>query len=103
MTEQELDLLQFSSGSMAQPRARAPQVMRRDASEAEFGGVARDDMPNQAFGQAVKRPSFDFGFFVLAVVFLPCLPIAQPPPTRLPKSVRPGAPTRRAFSSQMAS
>jgi hypothetical protein len=34
----------------------------------------------------------------LAVLFLPCLPIAQPPPTRLHGSIRPDAPTCRAFA-----
>ncbi len=53
MAKQELDLLQFSSGRMAQFRARAPEIMRRDAPEAEFGGVLLYDVPNQAFGHAV--------------------------------------------------
>ena len=52
VAEKELDLLQLSAGSMAQLRARAPQVMGRDAPEAEFGGVLLDDVPNQPFGTA---------------------------------------------------
>jgi hypothetical protein len=46
MAKQELYLLKFSSGRMAQFRARAPQVMRRDAPEAEFGGILLYDVPN---------------------------------------------------------
>ena len=57
MAEQELDLLQLSTGSMAQLRARAPQVMGRDGPEAEFAGVLLHDVPNQAFGYAVT-PTF---------------------------------------------
>src|SRR5215472_10382204 len=37
---------------MAQLRARAPQVMRRDAPKAELGGVPLYYVPNQAFGDA---------------------------------------------------
>jgi hypothetical protein len=37
--QQELDLLQLSTGSMAQVCTRAPQVVGRDAPEAEFASV----------------------------------------------------------------
>ena len=53
VAEQELDLLQLSAGGMAQLRARTPQVMRRDGSEAEFGSVLLHHVPNQSFGHAL--------------------------------------------------
>ena len=48
----QLDLLQFSAGGVAQLRARAPQVMRCDGPEPEFGSVLLYDVPNQSFGHA---------------------------------------------------
>ena len=39
MAQQELDLLQLSTGSMAQLRTRAPQVVGRDGPEAEFASI----------------------------------------------------------------
>jgi hypothetical protein len=46
-------------------------------------------------------PSFVFGFFTLAVLLVPCLFIALPPPTRLHKSLRLYEPTRRVFSGRV--
>jgi hypothetical protein len=73
VAEQELDLLQFSAGGVTQLRARAPQVMRRDGPEPEFGSVLLYDVPYQSFGHALtpalsgstyateELASFEFG------------------------------------------
>ena len=57
VAEQELDLLQLSTSSMAQLCTRAPQVVGRDGPEAEFASVLLHHVPNQAFGHALA-PAF---------------------------------------------
>jgi hypothetical protein len=57
MAKEELDVLQLSAGGAAQLRARAPEVMRRDGPESEFGSLLLDDVPNQAFGRALAPKS----------------------------------------------
>lgn len=49
MPEEELNLLQFSAGCMAQLRARAPQIMRRQLGKAELSRVLLYDMPDKPF------------------------------------------------------
>ena len=57
VTEKELDLFQFSTRSMAQLRARAPQIMRRYMGEPEFSSVLFHNMPDDSLGYAVT-PGF---------------------------------------------
>lgn len=47
--EKELNLVQFSAGCMAQLRARAPQIVRRQLGQAELSRVLLYDMPNKPF------------------------------------------------------
>ena len=51
--EKELDLIQFSTRSMAQLRARTPQIMRRYMGEPEFSSVLFHNMPDDSFRYAV--------------------------------------------------
>jgi hypothetical protein len=56
-TEKELNLFQFSTRSMAQLRARTPQIMRRYMGEPEFYCVLFYNVPDDSFRYAVA-PGF---------------------------------------------
>jgi hypothetical protein len=58
------------------------------AAEVAFGCLNRD-VAHQELESG--SPSFVFGFLALADLLGPCLPIAQPPPSRLHKAFRPRA------------
>lgn len=45
--EKELNLVQFSAGCMAQLHARAPQIVKRQLSQAELSRVLLYDMPDK--------------------------------------------------------
>jgi hypothetical protein len=53
MPKQELNLLQLSSCGVAQLRARAPQVMRRETGEADFGRVRLNYVPHYSLRNAI--------------------------------------------------
>ena len=53
MPEKELNLLQFSLGGMAQLSARATQIMRSEAGNAELVRVVFHHVPHNTFGYAV--------------------------------------------------
>jgi len=55
--EKELDLFQFSARSMAQLRARTPQIMRRYMGKPEFSSVLFHNMPDDSFRYTVT-PAF---------------------------------------------
>ena|SRR6516164_7273844 len=46
MTQQELNLLQLTASRMAEPRARSPEVVRREFGNACFPGEFLHHMPN---------------------------------------------------------
>lgn len=48
LTEEKLNLLQFSTGSVAQFRARAPQIVRGKLVLSEFIRVQFHNLPNYA-------------------------------------------------------
>lgn len=49
MPEKELNLVQFSAGRIAQFRARAPQIVRRQLGKAELSRILLYDMPDKPF------------------------------------------------------
>ena len=53
MPEKELNLLQFTTGRMAQLCARTPQVVRGQLREPELVGVLFHDVPDHSFRYAV--------------------------------------------------
>jgi len=53
VTKQELDLFQFTSGSLAQPRACPPQVMRRKLVDSSLRWELTDHVPDDLFSHAV--------------------------------------------------
>jgi hypothetical protein len=52
VTEKKLNLFQFSTRSMAQLRARTPQIMRRYMGEPEFSCVVFNNVPDHSFRYA---------------------------------------------------
>jgi hypothetical protein len=57
VAKKELDLIQFSTGCMAQLRTRTPQIVRRYMGEPKFSSVLFYNMPDDSFGYAVT-PGF---------------------------------------------
>ena len=49
MPEKELSLLQFPAGCMAQFRARAPQIVRRQLGKADLSRALLYDMADEPF------------------------------------------------------
>ena len=48
--EEELNLLQFAAGRMAQPGTGPSEIVRRETLNARFTGVLANDMPDCLFG-----------------------------------------------------
>jgi hypothetical protein len=55
--EKKLDLLQFSTGRMAEPGARPAKIVRRKPLDACFVRVLPDDVPDRFFRQSIA-PGF---------------------------------------------
>ena len=53
MSKQELNLVQFPAGGMAQLRTRAAKIVWRQSGEAELGGVLFHHVPDHPFGHTV--------------------------------------------------
>ncbi len=53
MTKQELDLLQFASSYVAQPRASPSQVVRRQLFDGSFRSELADNVPDDLLGHAL--------------------------------------------------
>ena len=56
MSEQELNLLQLASCSVAKLCARAPQIVRGKTGKAGFGGIQLDHVPDDALRDAIAPP-----------------------------------------------
>jgi hypothetical protein len=54
MPEKKLDLLEFASGIMAEPRAGPPEIMWREMRNVHARGSLLDNVPNGLFRNAVS-------------------------------------------------
>ena len=53
MSQQKVDLLQFATGDMAQPRAGPPKVVGCQCRDSSPGRTSLDDVPDDILGDAV--------------------------------------------------
>src|SRR5580704_13982176 len=55
MTEEQLDLLKFTTGCSAELCARATQVMRRDSRNTDLASILPEHLPNDLLAQTLAR------------------------------------------------
>ena len=57
MAKKELNLLQFASGSAAEPSATSPEIVRYEFVNANLNGELLDDMPDELFRYSLTPSS----------------------------------------------